>query len=190
MAKKTKSESPNFLLQKIFDLLVPFIMADHKVTAAEINILAEQYLPLVSDRINPLMQDVIKQGNKIIGKASKSRKPLPKTLAALKKAVTLHDLEITSAQKSMRQIIVSQFEDLTNAEPAAIMTNFSDAVKFFRDLDESTINSHLLKAIIRILNESSGFEPSTLKLLALIGVLWDVAPLKLAKEVKAVRKQK
>ena len=70
------------------------------------------------------------------------------------------------------------------------MTSFSDAVKFFRDLGESTINAHLLKAIIRILNESSGFEPSTLKLLAHIGALWNVAPAKLAKEVKAVRKNK
>lgn len=115
---------------------------------------------------------------------------MAKSLTSLKKAVALHNQEIANAQGGMRQVIVAQFEQLSKAEPAAIMTSFSDAVKFFRDLNESTINSHLLKAIIRILNESSGFEPSTLKLLALIGVLWDVEPVKLAKEVKAVRKQK
>ncbi len=177
-------------MQKIFDLIAPFILADHRVSPGELNILAEQYVPLVSERLNPLMQNIIKQSDRLLVKASKSRKPLVKNLAALKKAAALHNREIANTQEQLRQIVITQFEQLSAAKPAAAMTNFSDAVKFFRELNDSTINSHLLKAIIRILNESTRFEPATLKLLALIGAMWDVEPAKLAKEVKPVGKFK
>lgn len=185
MAKKTKSASPNFLMQKVFDVLAPFIMADHKVSPGELNILADEYLPLVSDNVNPLMQNIIRQGNKLIVKASKSRKPLVKNLAALKKAADQHNREMANTRAQLREIIIAQFEELAQAKPAAVMTGFTDAVQFFRELGDKTINQHLLKAIIRILNESNTFEPSTLKLLALIGVMWDVEAARLAKEVKA-----
>lgn len=188
MPKKPESASPNFLMQKVFDLLAPFILADHKVSPTELNILAEQYLPLVSERVNPLMQNIIKQSNKLFAKASKSRKPMVKNLAALKKAAEQHNREIANVHDDLRQIIVAQFEQLAHAKPAIVMSGFTDAVQFFRGLSDSTINGHLLKAIIRILNESNTFEPSTLKLLALIGAMWDVEPAKLAKEVKPVGK--
>lgn len=184
---KKKSAAPNFLMQKIFDLLAPFILADHKVSPTELNILAEQYLPLVSERVNPLMQNIIRQSNKLVAKASKSRKPMVKNLAELKKAADLHNREIAQTHDDLRQIIIAQFEQLSQAKPAAVMTGFTDAVQFFRELSDSTINGHLLKAIIRILNESNTFEPATLKLLALTGAMWDVEAAKLAKEVKSVR---
>lgn len=189
MPKKPESAAPNFLMQKVFDVLAPFILADHKVSPTELNILAEQYLPLVSDKVNPLMRDIIRQSDKLLVKASASRKPLVKNLAALKKAAEMHNREIEHTHEELREIIITQFELLANAKPAAVMTSFSDAVQFFRELGDDVINSHLLKAIIRILNESNTFEPSTLKLLALIGVLWDTAPVKLAKEVKPVSRR-
>jgi hypothetical protein len=187
MPKKTKSP-PNYLLQKVFNVLAPFIMADHKVSAGELNILAAEYLPLVSGSINPLMQNIIRQSDKLIAKAAKSRKPMVKSLAQLKKAADQHNREVANTHAELREIIVAQFEELSHAKPAAVMTSFTDAVQFFRELGDSTINGHLLRAIIRILNESNTFEPSTLKLLALIGVLWDTEPAKLAKEVKPVGK--
>lgn len=188
MPKKVKSPSPNFLMQKVFDVLAPFIMADHRVSPTELNILAGEYLPLVSRSVSPLMQNIIKQSDKLVAKASKSKKPMVKNLAALKKAADQHNREIAHLHDDLRTIILAQFEELSRAKPAAVMTGFSDAVNFFRELGDSTINGHLLKAIIRILNESNTFEPSTLKLLALIGAMWDVEASKLAKEVKAVPK--
>jgi hypothetical protein len=184
--KKNSSTSPNFLLQKVFDLLAPFILADHKVQPTELNILADQYLPLVSENVNPLMQNILKQSDKLVSKAKTSRKPLSRNLAALKKAAAMHNNAMTDVRADLREIIIAQFEQLSRAKPVDAMTHFSDAVRFFSALDDKTINTHLLKAIIRILNESNTFEPSTLKLLALIGVLWDTEPAKLAKEVKSV----
>ncbi len=188
MSKKTRSTAPNLLMQKVFDLLAPFVMADHRVSPTELNILADEYLPLVSDKVNPLMRNIIRQSDKLLVKAAKSRKPLAKNLAALKKAAEQHNRDIANTHDGLRQIIIAQFELLSHAKTAAIMTSFGDAARFFRELSDTTINAHLLKAIIRILNESNNFEPSTLKLLALIGVLWDVEPAKLAKEVKPLAK--